>query len=325
MKKQFTLSIMAAGLILGASASAPMAAEQTFVTIGTGGVTGTYYPTGGAICRLVNKGRKEHGIRCSVESTGGSAYNVNAVRSGELDMGIAQSDVHFNAMNGLTEKFEANGPDADLRAMFSTTSEPAQIFARTDAGISSLDSLKGKRFNKGEPGSGTVASWDVWSKAVGLSDADLAMAGELKSAEIAQATCDNKLDAMYMHAAVPSGFAKEVSTTCDVVLVPANGPKVEQMLKDFPFYSKEVIPGGTYKGSPDDTETFGVKATFVTSAKVPDQVVYQVVKAVFDNFDTFKKLHPAFKTLNEANMIKDGLSAPLHNGAVKYYKERGWM
>ncbi len=326
MKKQFTLSIMAAGLITGAAVSTPVsAAEQQFVSIGTGGVTGVYYPTGGAICRLVNKTRKEHGIRCSVESTGGSAYNANAIRAGELEMGVAQSDVQDNAMQGLTSKFEQAGPDPDLRAVFSVHSEPLQVFARADSGINTITDIKGKRFNIGEPGSGTVAGWETWSAAIGITNDDLALASELKSAEVAQALCDNKIDAFGIFAGLPAGFGKEVSTTCDVKVVPVNTDAIKALADSKPYLAMATIPGGMYNGNPDDVQSYGVKATFISSAKVSDDVIYQVVKSVFDNIDTFRKLHPAFRNLKEENMVNEGNSAPLHDGAVRYYKERGWM
>ncbi|MGB1110989.1 MAG: TAXI family TRAP transporter solute-binding subunit [Gammaproteobacteria bacterium] len=323
MKKRLIASAIAGVMAVGLSAPA-MAADQTFVSIGTGGVTGVYYPTGGAICRLVNKGRKEHGVRCSVESTGGSVYNINAIRAGELDMGIAQSDWQYHAYNG-TSKFEDKGPFEDLRAVFSVHPEPMTIVARKDAGIKNVKDLKGKRFNVGNPGSGTRASWDVLAAALGMSNDDLKLASELKSSEMGQALCDNKIDAYSILVGHPGGLIKETTTTCDANLVTVDGPEVAKLIADNSFYRKATIPGGMYRGNPDDTTTYGVGATFVSSASVPENVIYQVVKAVFDNFDRFKKLHPAFANLKEKEMIKDSLSAPLHPGAAKYYKERGWM
>jgi len=324
MKKQFTLSMMAAGLILGAAASAPMAAEQTFVSIGTGGVTGVYYPTGGAICRLVNKNRKETGIRCSVESTGGSVFNINAIRAGELEMGVAQSDWQYHAYNG-TSKFKDAGAFKDLRAVFSVHAEPATVVARVDSGINHVSDIKGKRMNVGQPGSGTVATYDVMAEALGIARSDLKLAAELKSSEMGQALCDNKIDAFIILVGHPAGMLKEVTTTCDAKIVTIDGPAIEKLVADNDFYRMATVPGGMYTGNPDDVTTFGVGATFVSSAAVPADTIYEVVKAVFENFDDFKKLHPAFNNLKESEMISDALSAPLHDGAVRYYKERGWM
>ncbi|WP_029911808.1 TAXI family TRAP transporter solute-binding subunit [Pelobacter seleniigenes] len=299
-------------------------AENQFVTIGTGGVTGVYYPTGGAICRLVNKTRKEHGIRCSVESTGGSVYNLNAIANGELDMGVAQSDWQYHAYHG-TSKFADAGANKDLRAVFSIHPEPFTVVARADSGIKNFQDLKGKRVNIGNPGSGQRGTMEVVMKALGWTNDDFKLASELKSAEQSAALCDNKIDAMIFTVGHPSGSIKEATTSCDSVLVNVTGPAIDKLVKENAYYRYATIPGGMYRGTDEDTKTFGVGATFVTSAKVPEDVIYNVVKAVFENFDDFKKLHPAFENLKKEEMIKDGLSAPLHAGAVKYYKEAGLM
>lgn len=298
-------------------------AQQQFISIGTGGVTGVYYPTGGAICRLVNKNRKEHGIRCSAESTGGSIYNINTIRAGELEFGVAQSDWQYHAFNG-TSKFEDAGKYQDLRAVFSVHPEPVTIIARADAGISNVTDLKGKRVNIGNPGSGTRGTWDVMEGALGWERSDLKLAAEMKSAETGQAVCDNKIDAYFWLVGHPSALTQESLASCDAVLVNATGDAIEKLVADNPYYRTATIPAGMYGDNPDIT-TFGVGATFVSSAAVPDEVVYTVVKAVFENFDQFKGLHPAFANLKEEEMIADGISAPLHPGAIKYYKERGWM
>ena len=299
-------------------------AAQEFVTIGTGGVTGVYYPTGGAICRLVNKSRKEHGIRCSVESTGGSVYNLNTIAAGELDMGVAQSDWQYHAYHG-TSKFSDQGANKKLRAVFSVHPEPFTVVARKDSGIRNFQDLKGKRVNVGNPGSGQRGTMELVMKEMGWTMDDFQLASELKSAEQSQALCDNKVDAMVFTVGHPSGSIKEATTSCDSVLVNVTGPAIEKLVNQNDYYRFATIPGGMYRGTDDDTTTFGVGATFVSSADVPEDVIYNVVKAVFENFDTFKKLHPAFGVLKKEEMIKDGLSAPLHDGAVKYYKEAGLM
>jgi len=325
MKKTLVLGIaLLFGFTLMLGSAPAEAADQQFVTIGTGGVTGVYYPTGGAICRLVNKTRKEHGIRCSVESTGGSVYNLNTIAAGELDMGVAQSDWQYHAYNG-TSKFAKKGPNKDLRAVFSVHPEPFTVVARKDSGIKNFKDLKGKRVNIGNPGSGQRGTMEVVMGAYGWTKGDFKLASELKSAEQSKALCDNKVDAMVFTVGHPSGSIKEATTTCDSVMVEVAGPKIDKLVKDADYYRTATIPGGMYRGTATDTKTFGVGATFVTSAKVPENVIYNVVKAVFENFDQFKKLHPAFKNLKKEEMIKDGLSAPLHKGAAKYYKEAGLM
>ena len=318
------VSNLALGIaMLAGSIGAASAAEQQFISIGTGGVTGVYYPTGGAICRLVNKNRKEHGIRCSVESTGGSIYNINTIRAGELEFGVAQSDWQYHAYNG-TSKFEEAGPFEKLRAVFSVHPEPVTILARGDAGVSNITDLKGKRLNIGNAGSGTRGTWDVIEEALGWSRDDLKLAAELKSAETGQALCDNKIDAYFWLVGHPSALTQETISSCDAVLVNATGPEINKLVADRPYYRTATIPAGMYNND-EDVTTFGVGATFVSSADVPDEVVYTLVKSVFEDFESFTKLHPAFANLKPEEMIKDSLSAPLHPGAEKYYKEKGWM
>lgn len=299
-------------------------AQQKFITIGTGGVTGVYYSAGGAICRLLNKDRKDHGIRCSVESTGGSAYNVNAIRTGDLDFGMVQSDVQYNAAQGLGA-FQKDGAFKELRAVFSVHPEPFTVLARPDANVKTFEDFKGKRFNIGNPGSGTRASMEELLDALGWKISDFSLASELKADEHGPALCDNKIDGFFYGVGHPSANIQDPITTCGAKLVPITGPAVDKLVSEKPYYAKVTIPGGLYQGNPDPIETYGVLATLVTSEKTPEDVVYQLVKAVFENFDEFKRLHPALANLDSAKMVKDGLSVPLHPGALKYYKEKGWV
>lgn len=324
MKSRLAVTMMSCFVLALTAVPEYIQANQTFVTIGTGGVTGVYYPTGGAICRLVNKGKKEHGIRCSVESTGGSVYNLNAIAGGELDMGVAQSDVQYQAYNG-TGKFKDDGANKDVRAIFSVHPEPVNVVARADAGIKEFKDLKGKRVNIGNPGSGQRNTVEALLPKFGWTKDDFKLASELKAAEQSAALCDNKVDAIVYVVGVPNGSIKEATTACDAVMVNVQGKEIDEIIADNPYYSAASIPGGTYRGTDADTKTFGVRATFVASSKTPEEVIYQVVKAVFENFDDFKKLHPAFANLKKEEMVKDGLSAPLHDGAMKYYKEAGLL
>ncbi len=322
IRKHITTCIAVAGIAL-AAVGTEAGAQQKFISIGTGGVTGVYYPTGGAICRLVNKERKQHGIRCSAESTGGSIYNINTIRTGELEFGVAQSDWQYHAYNG-TSKFADAGKFEQLRAVFSVHPEPVTVIASDSSGINHIDDIKGSRMNIGNPGSGTRGTWEVLEQALGWQRSDLKLAAEMKSAETGQAVCDGKIDAYFWLVGHPSALTQESLATCDAHLVDVTGPAIDKLIADNAFYRTAVIPAGMYNNE-KDIATFGVGATFVSSAAVPDDVVYVVVKAVFDNFDDFKKLHPAFANLKETEMISDALSAPLHAGAIRYYKERGWM
>jgi TRAP transporter TAXI family solute receptor len=319
-----SLRVALAGVALAlALPAAPALAQQKFITIGTGGVTGVYYAAGGAICRLVNKDRAKHGIRCSVESTGGSVFNVNTIKAGELDLGFAQSDVQYNAYKGDAQ-FKGQ-PYPDLRAVFSVHPEPFTVVARKEANVKTFTDFKGKRFNVGNPGSGTRASMEELLAAMGWKLSDLSLASELKADEHGPALCDGKIDGFFYGVGHPSANIQDPTTSCGAKLVSLTGPAVDKLVADKPFYAKVTIPANLYPNNPDPTQTYGVLATIVASTKTPADTVYQVVKAVFDNFDEFKKLHPALANLSPENMVKDGLSAPLHEGAARYYKEKGWI
>lgn len=320
MKKMLKLSVIA-GVAL--SAFSAQAAEDKFITIGTGGQTGVYYVVGQSICQLVNRDTPKTHIKCNAPSTGASVANLNAIAAKEQDMGIAQSDWQYHAYNG-SSSFE-NKKNDKIRAVFSLHPEPFTVMARDDSGINSFDDLKGKRVNVGDPGSGTRATMNVILAAKKWTDKDFKVASELKPAEMASVMCDNNLDAITYNVGHPNGALKEAAASCNAHLVPVTGPEIDKLVADHSYYAKATIPAGLYKGSDKPVETFGVYATLVTSADVDADKVYAVVKAVFDNFDRFKRLHPAFANLKEEEMIKNALSAPLHEGAVRYYKERGWI
>jgi len=317
------ITIRMTSLAIAAALSAQGAAAQnTFITIGTGGQTGVYYVVGQSICRLVNRGTDEHGLQCTAPSTGGSVANINAIKAGDQTMGVAQSDQQFYGYNGQ-QSFDE--PIESLRAVFSVHPEPFTVVARGGSGIETFDDLKGKRVNIGNPGSGQRATMDVVMEAAGMSPGDFALASELKATEQAQALCDNKIDAFVYQVGHPNGSIQEAFSSCDSHFVEVSGDYIDELVEENAFYAVATIPAALYEGIEDDTKTFGVRASFVSSSDVPEETVYVVVKAVFDNFDRFKRLHPAFGNLQEDQMISAGLSAPLHDGAAKYYREKGWM
>jgi TRAP transporter TAXI family solute receptor len=325
MHKKLALAGAFAALLGSLVVSNPIAlSADKYITIGTGGVTGVYYPAGGAICRLVNRGRKEHGIRCSVESTGGSVYNLNSLRAAEIEVAVAQSDWQYHSYMG-TGPFKDAGPFKKLRSLFSLHSEPFTVIARADSSIKSFDDLAGKRVNLGNPGSGGRATMEALMNIKGWTKDSFKESYELKASEQSQALCDNKIDAMIYSAGHPNGAVQEVTTTCDAKIVPVQGPDIDKLVNMYPFYAYTVIPGGMYNGNDGDIKTFGVKATFVATEDVDEDVIYQVVKAIFDNFDNFKTLHPVFSTLDPKDLVKSGNTAPLHKGAEKYFKEKGWV
>lgn len=320
----------AAGVMTFGHAGVADAAGKRFIAIGTGGPTGVYFATGNAICRLVHKeaaegrssGRK-HGIRCSAPSTGGSNYNIGQIMEGELDFGVAQSDWQYHAYNG-TSKWQDKGPQKKLRAVFSVHPEPFQIIVGKDSGINSWDDLKGKRVNIGNPGSGQRGTMEVLMEAHGTKASDFKAATELTSTEQSKALCDGKIDAYGYTVGVPNAGVAVATDGCNARIINLNGPVEKELVSKYPYYAFATIPKGTYKTSDADVTTFGVKATFVASADTPTDVVYEVVRAVFENIDDMRKLHPAFANLDPKEMISDGLSAPLHEGALKFYKEKGW-
>jgi TRAP transporter TAXI family solute receptor len=323
MKKLLVFAVVLCfGFALFIGAPTPAQAKVTFVTIGTGGITGVYYPTGGAIAKMVNKKRKEYGIRATVESTGGSVFNVNAVMSGDLEFGIVQSDRQYQAMKGLAEWKKA-GPQKDLRAVFSIHPESITLVAAVDAGIKDISDLKGKRVNIGNPGSGQRQNAIDALTAVGIDYKKDLQAEGIKAAESAGLLQDGRIDAFFYTVGHPNGSIKEVTAGKRKVLF-ASITGIDKLLAKYPYYAKALIPITFYPNAAnkEDVQTFGVKATFVTSAKVPDNVVYAITKEVFDNFESFKKLHPAYKVLTKKGLL-EGLSAPIHPGAMKYYKEAG--
>lgn len=326
LKNKLATTLLSSAVGLAASFGATTASAQSYVTIGTGGQTGVYYVVGQSICRLVNRNTADHGVKCTAPSTGGSVANINAIRQGQQDMGMAQSDWQFHALNGTKHKsFEEQGKFEDLRALFSVHNEPFTVVARADSGIESFDDLPGKRVNLNNPGSGTRGTMEVIMDEKGWTKDTFKLAAELKASEQAQALCDNKLDAMIYSVGHPSGAIKEATTSCNAKVIPVTGAAIDKLIAENDYYAQAVIKGGLYKGTDTDVVTFGNAATFVSSAKTDADTVYQVVKAVFDNFDRFKRLHPAFANLDPQQMISAGLAAPLHEGAVRYYKEKGWM
>lgn len=324
VKVLFQQTVLAIIVLCGGIFGGNTAWAQKYFTIGTGSVIGVYYPTGVAICSMVNKERVSHDIHCAVEITGGSIYNLNAIEAGEIEMGVVQSDTQYQAFKGL-QSFAEQGPSRDLRSLFSLHAEAFTVVARADSGIKTFDDLKGKRVNIGNPGSGQRETMEVVMAKKGWSVDDFSLATELKAAEQSTALCTNKIDAIIYTVGHPNGSIREATDQCDSVLVDVKGTDIDALVAQNTYYRKAVIPAGTYRGNDNDIHTFGVSATFVTSARVADEVAYTVVKAVFENFDEFKKQHPAFAHLEKKQMLTNSLSAPLHPGAVRYYKEAGLM
>jgi TRAP transporter TAXI family solute receptor len=303
---------------------APDVAKKKFYTIGTGGVTGVYYPTGGAIAKIVNVKKKEYDIRLTVESTGGSVFNVNAIMAGDLEFGVVQSDRQFQAYNGYEGSEWAGKPQKDLRAIFTVHPESITLVAAVDAGINSLQDLKGKRVNIGNPGSGQRQNSIDALTAAGIDIEKDIKAEGIKASEAPGMLQDGRIDAFFYTVGHPAGAIKEATSgTRKVKVISIELP--DSFYEKFSYYAPSVVPIQFYPGAANKevaVPTFGVKATFVTSSKVDEKAVYAVTKEVFENFDTFKALHPAYSVLTKENML-EGMSAPIHDGAMKYYKEAG--
>jgi uncharacterized protein len=303
-------------------------ASTKYINIATGAITGVYYPTGGAICRLVNRGRKDHGIRCSVESTGGSVANLNAIRNKVIDFGIVQSDWQYHAFKG-TGFFGDQPPYKDLRSIASFYTETFAIAVKHSSGIDKIDDLIGKKVNFGPIGSGMYATMEVLSSVKGWNKSDFKSISKLNPSEQPEALCNDKIDAMIYVSGNPNGVLQEATQyhdpDCQVKILNIDRQTIKKLIKINPFYVKAIIPGGMYNGNPKNIETFGIKATLVTAKNVKSDIVYNVTKALFNNFDNFKTLHPVFTSLNIKNSITEGNSAPLHPGAIRYFKEVGLL
>jgi TRAP transporter TAXI family solute receptor len=310
------------GLIFDA-APAELQAETAFVTIGSGDFTGVYFPAGLTIAKMINKKRNVYGIRVTVESTRGSVFNLNAIMAGYLEFGMAQSDKQYQAVRGLAE-WAKKGPQEELRAVFSIHHETVCLVAAVDAGIKTIADLKGKRVNLGNPGSGQHQNAIDALQAAGLSAKNDIDAGRSKASEAPILLQDNRIDAFFCTVGHPSETLRNATTgKRKVRFISINGPGIDQMVADKNYYTKTTVPVGQFYPGADnsvDVKTFGVIATLCTSSKMPDNLVYTITKEVFENFEEFKRQHPAFVVLAKEDMFK-GLTAPLHSGAIKYFKE----
>lgn len=340
MTRTIILTTLAAalgvGVFLGSSLTGEMRAETAsdqalsaspadhILFVGTGPVIGFYFPAGGAICSMINHQQDRHGIRCAVESTEGSAENLTALRDGRLDMAVVQSDWQYHAYEG-TGPFEEDGPFEDLRSVFAIHAEPITVVARPGTGIATLSDLKGKRVNIGVPGTGQHAMAEALIAALGWQLEDFAEVSEVEPNQQSEALCAGKFDAFILPVGHPNGLIQEATRDCGAVLIDVTGPEIDRLVAETPYFAKSVIPANSYPGQTEDVETFGVRATLVTTAQQDEEVVYRLVEAVFGDFERFKAMHPAFAALTPERMIGDGNAAPLHPGALRYYEERGWI
>jgi uncharacterized protein len=318
------ITALVLGSVMGLAPAFSALADQRFITIGTGGVTGVYYPTGQNICRLVNRDQATHGMRCNAESTGGSIFNLNSIAAGEMDFGVAQSDWQHHAFYG-TDRFADQGANPELRSVFSLHPEPFTVLVRGESDIQAFEDIVGKRVNVGNPGSGQRGTVELLMDKYGWTMSDFALASELPSREQGQALCDNRIDVILFTVGHPSAAIQEPIATCGARIIPVTGPVVDQLVQETPYYFRASIPAGMYPGQNEDVETFGVGATLVTSTRTTENAVYHLTRAVFENFNTFRGMHPAFEVLTPEGMVSAGLSAPTHEGALRFYREVGML
>ncbi|MFT5703788.1 MAG: TRAP transporter TAXI family solute receptor [Rickettsiales bacterium] len=326
MKKTQKLFIICFLLASLADISATFAATK-YINIATGNITGVYYPAGGAICRFVNRGRRDHSIRCSAESTGGSVANLNSLRKGTTEFAIVQSDWQYHALKG-TGFFADQKPFKNLRSVFSLYTETFTLAVLENSGIKKLDDIVGKKVNFGPQGSGMYATMNVLSKVKGWNKNSFSITN-LDPSEQVSALCRGNIDVMIYTSGNPNGILQEATQNsnpkCKVRILNIDKSTINKLIKLNPYYVKAIIPGGMYRGNPDDIETFGVKATLITSSDISDDLVYNLTKSVFSDFDNFKTLHPVFSSLRKKGSIEDGNSSSMHDGAVRYYKEAGLL
>lgn len=294
-----------------------VAHAQQFLTIGTGGVVGVYFPVGGATARIVNEASV--GLRLTVESTGGSVFNVRAINAGQLDLALAQSDVTYQAFNG-TGTFDGE-PIEGLRTLMGLHAEPMHLICQSSANVESFRDIAGKRVSIGNPGSGILNTVRAMLDAFDMSEDDFT-AEYLVAAEAPDFLRDGRIDCFFYTVGIGGGAIRDITATADVNVVPLDDPELQTLIDEFPYYAFATVPAGTYGGQDEDVTLFGVKALFVTSTDLSDDAAYNIVKAVLDNLDAFKATHPALATLTAEDFLS-GLGAPLHPGAQTAYEEAG--
>ena len=299
-----------------------VALAPTPVTLATGTPGGIYHPVGNAICRMFNLAGEHQAMPCVAVSSDGSVANIQRVESGEVSFGLSQTDVVYAAFHG-EGPFAAAGPDPNLRMLIALYPEAFTVIARADTGIRDFQDLRGKRVGIGTSGAGYTFTRDVVLGFYGWTISDPERVLELGPAEQNQALCSNKVDAIIFTAGHPDGLSQEATTGCRARLVRVAGPPIDRLLATHSYYIASVIPGGMYAGNRDDVPTIGAQAVLVTSSNQPDELAYGVVKAVFENFADFRRLHPALWTLKIKDMVPSEAVIPIHPGALTYYREAG--
>ncbi len=311
-------------MLVGVVSGCTVLAVRPDVIIGAAAPTGTDYSLAASICRLFNLDTPRHHMRCMEEATSGSVANVDALRSGGIDIGIVQSDALADAAAGRAS-FASNGPARDLRILFSGHDELLTVVARSNAGIRSIADLRGRRVSLGPPGSRARTETERVMTALGLAPGTFIDVRELGPTERSRAFCSGEIDAVAYSVSHPSGLIRDLIRTCGGALVEIAGPEIDRMLADHREYERGTIQGGLYANDLAVVRTFGVRAAVVATGRMPAGTAYEITKDVFENLEALHRLHPAFGGLTVADMIRPKGGVPIHAGALRYYRERGWI
>lgn len=324
LKRPLCLVLVIAACSLAGCTQVSVALAPAPVTLATGTPGGVYHPVGNAICRMFNLSSERQAVPCVAVSSDGSVANIRRIEDGKSTFGLSQTDVAYGAFHG-EGPFAAAGPDPKLRMLIALYPEDFTVVARAETAIRDFPDLRGKRVGIGKSGAGYTFTRDVV-----LGFHDWTIQGperllELGPAEQNQALCSNKVDAIIFQAGHPNGLTQEATTGCRTRLVRVAGPPIDRLLATHPYYVASVIPGGMYAGNPDDIPTIGTLAVLVTSRDQSDELAYAVVKAVFENFADFRRLHPALAELNIEDMVPSQAVMPIHRGALRYFREAGLL
>ncbi|MGN7619235.1 MAG: TAXI family TRAP transporter solute-binding subunit [Ehrlichia sp.] len=295
---------------------------KQYVLIGTGSMTGVYYPIGNSICKFIvsDYSKDSNKIICSISSTTGSVYNLNSIRYSNMDISIVQSDLEYYAYNGLGF-YEKMPPMDNLRLLSSLHREYLTVVVRKNSNISVIDDIKGKRINIGSPGTGVRVAMLKLLNEKGWSRKDFSVMAELKSSEQAQALCDNKIDVMVDMIGHPSALIQEASATCAITFVPLDDKLIDDLHTKYPYYQKDVINGSLYNSS-QDVQTISVKASLVVTTDLSDDLAYRIVKSLVTHINELRGIAGALKALTIKDMVRSDV-LPLHDGAKRYYEEIG--
>lgn len=312
---------IAAGILACAATPsvAPHAGDRAFVSLGTGELSGIYYPVGKAICQIVNRDLDIGGVRCSPETTPGSVYNIDALRSDELEFAIVQSDVQFAAYNGTGDW--KGRPFRGLRAVVSLYPEYVTIMARAALHVANLAGLAGRRVNVGSRGSGTRATWDAIEAEMGWRESERVHPVELRGTAAKSALCGGAIDAELLIVGESSPLVAAQQAACAINFVAVDGPAIDKLVRDHPYYQPGILRGSSTDGTLGTVPTFGVRATLVTTAAVDERIVAVVAKELLTHIAELRTLHPALSGLTAPAMTREAQTAPLHPGAAKVYKQ----